>query len=275
MSGRATVALIYSVLCILTLIEPALASDKGSTYRDPQHRFSLFVPSGWKLRPLSDSVQVVRGDAYLTVLIFGHSSDPESLVGNLSRQISNKWKQPSQVAYGQSTVAGLKAATATLHGINPDGVEAVLQLAGVSENETAYVLVISSPKSDLPKLQGTLSHIAASFRVSSNPVEKPETRPTLGVDVTDLSSEDAKAYGLAEPTGAMVIQIAENGPAAKAGVQLHDVIVTCAGQTIDSAAMLQQVIAFHHAGDDVDLELLRAADNKLERLTLKAQLATE
>ena len=268
----------WTICCagILAITSFSHASAAGTLYRDPQNRFTLQVPTGWKLRPLGDSVQVVRGDAYVSVMIFDHNSDAESLVRSLSRQIGSKWKQSEGVSYGTSSVAGLSATTAAFSGINPQGVEAVLQMAGISTKDTAYVLVISSPKSDLPKVRPILGQIAGSFRLLNGTAEKKETHATLAIEVTDLSPEDAKVYGLAEPSGAMVVQVAEGGPAQKAGVQLHDLVIACGGQAIDSAAMLQQVIGAHKPGDELTLEILRPDENgNAGHITLKAQLDSE
>lgn len=268
----------WAICCagVLAVTSFSHASATGTLYRDPQDRFTLQVPTGWKLRPLGDSVQVVRGDAYVSVMIFDHDSDAESLVRSLSRQISSKWKQSEEISYGTSSVAGLSATSAAFSGINPQGVEAVLQMAGTSAKGTAYVLVMSSPKSDLQKVRAILGQIAASFRLLSGTTEKKESHPTLGIEVTDLSPEDAKAYGLAEPSGAMVVQVAEGGPAQKAGVQLHDLVIACGGQAIDSAAMLQQVIGTHKSGEELTLEIVRPDKNgNAGHITLKAELDSE
>lgn len=268
----------WAICCVGVLAVASLshASASGTLYRDPQNRFTLQVPTGWKLRPLGDSVQVVRGNAYVSVMIFDHNSDAEGLVRSLSRQVNSKWKQSEPVTYGTSSLAGSTAITAAFSGINPQGIEAVLQMAGTSARDTVYVLVISSPKSDLPQMRTLLGQIAGSFRLLNGTTEKKESRPTLGIEATDLSPEDAKAYGLSEPSGAMVVQVAEDGPARKAGVQLHDLVIACGGQAIDSAAMLQQVIGAHKPGDDLILAIVRPAENgSVERITLKAELGSE
>jgi S1-C subfamily serine protease len=151
-------------------------------------------------------------------------------------------------------------------------VPAVLQLSGVAANGTAYVFVTGAPKGELPKVQDTLAQIKHSFSLLQE--EKPaseESSPSLGLEVTDLNSDDAAGFGLSETPGVLVVSVAGNGPAEQAGVLLHDLIVSVGGQNIDSAAMLQQVIKAHKSGDVVDLEILRLTENaKVEHLTLRA-----
>jgi hypothetical protein len=189
--------------------------------------------------------------------------------------MGKRWRRFEPLGRGESTLAGQKASTASFSGENAQGQQAMLQLSAVSSNNTAYVLVIGAPKSDLPKVQDTLTQIERSFSLlgTGKPAGEEPT-PSLGLEVTDLTSEDAAGYGLSDTSGALVVSIADNGPAQQAGVQLHDLIVTAGGRNIDSAAMLQQVIRSHKSGDLLDLEILRLEENgKVEHKTLQAALA--
>jgi hypothetical protein len=262
--------------CLLMAATPAPASEPSAlTYRDPAGRFVITVPAGWKIRPLGDSVQIVRGDAYASLLLFDHTSDVSALLDQLGENMGKKWRRFEPLGRGESTLAGQKASTASFSGENAQGQQAMLQLSAVSSNNTAYVLVIGAPKSDLPKVQDTLTQIERSFSLlgTGKPAGEEPT-PSLGLEVTDLTSEDAAGYGLSDTSGALVVSIADNGPAQQAGVQLHDLIVTAGGRNIDSAAMLQQVIRSHKSGDLLDLEILRLEENgKVEHKTLQATLA--
>ncbi len=253
----------------------APAFQAPTTYRDHANRFSITVPVGWRIRPLGDSVQVVRGDSYLSVLVFEHTSDVSALVAVLGQKMGNKWQRFQTVGQGKSTLAGFEASTASFSGQNPRGVDSVLKLAGLVSNHTAYVLVIGATKTDLPKVQDTLTQIEHSFSLLGTGKPAPEEpTPTLGMEVTDLSSEDAAGYGLSGASGALVVNLDANGPAQQAGVDLHDVVVTAGGQNIDSAAMLQQVVQSHKPSDSLQLEILRVTENgKVEHKTLRATLA--
>jgi len=246
-------------------------------YRDPKNRFTLAVPAGWKVRALSDSVQIVRGDAYASVLIFEHVSDAASLVENLSEQMGKKWRRFEPAGHGEATLAGQKASAISISGANAQGVEAILRLVGTTSGDRGYVFVTGCPKSELPRVQETLRHVEASFTLLETrqlTAEEPE-KTTLGMEVTDLAAADATVYGLSDPSGALVIQLLENGPAQHAGVELHDVVVTADGQNIDSAAMLQQVLKSHHVGELLELELLQVGeDGKVTRRTVRVKIGS-
>jgi hypothetical protein len=260
---------------VCLFVTAAHASEPSAlTYRDPAGRFAITAPAGWKIRPLGDSLQIVRGDSYASVLVFAHTSDAAALVEELGQKMGKKWRRFEFVGRGESSLAGLKAATVSFSGENTQGVPAVLQLSGVAANGTAYVFVTGAPKGELPKVQDTLAQIKHSFSLLQE--EKPaseESSPSLGLEVTDLNSDDAAGFGLSGTSGVLVVSVAANGPAEQAGVLLHDLIVSVGGQNIDSAAMLQQVIKAHKAGDVLELSVLRLRENaEVEHLTVQARV---
>jgi PDZ domain-containing protein len=273
---RTTAVICLAAAGLLLSASPAPASEPSAlTYRDPGGRFVITAPAGWKIRPLGDSVQIVRGDVYSSVLIFDHTSDVSALLDQLGQNMGKKWRRFDPLGRGESTLAGQKASTASFSGENAQGQPAILQLSAVSSNNTAYVLVIGAPKSDLPKVQETLTKIEHSFSLlgTGKPAGK-EPNPSLGLEATDPTLEDAAGYGLTDTSGALVVSLADNGPAQKAGVHLHDLIVTASGRNIDSAAMLQQVIRSHKSGDPFALEILRLEENgRVEHKNLTATLA--
>jgi len=246
--------------------------ESAATYRDPGNRFTLQTPAGWKARPLGDSVQVVRGDAYVSVLIFEHVSDAGTLVEDLGRNMVKKWRRFELAGREDSMLSGNRAAVITFSGVNPQGAEAILRLSGVVSDGSGYVLVTGSPKADLPKVQDTLTQIEASFSLlQSRSSTRTSGAPTLGIEVADLDGDDASAYGTKEPTGALVVDIRAQRPGASAGLALHDLIVSADRQAIDSAATLEQLIRSHKPGDTMELEFLRlsADGTRVERQTCK------
>jgi hypothetical protein len=262
---------------IAVLLAAALShaeSKKPAEYRDPQNRFSLAAPKGWKLRPLGDSVQVVREDSYVSVIVFDHSNDARETIDTLSQNIGKKWRNFQSAGTGEATLSGCPAEMATFSGTNPQGIDAVLQLQCVVSGNTAYVVVISAPKSQFA--QESLADIVSSFTLLGGAPVSRDEKPTLGVELTDLSADDATLYGLGEPSGALVINLAENGPAQLAGVKLHDVVIAANGQAIDSAASLEQAVTTRKPGDELILEVVRIGeDGKRVRETLRARIGSE
>ncbi len=76
----------------------------------------------------------------------------------------------------------------------------------------------------------------------------------LGVAVDMVAAhEDGRILGL------RVSKVAENSPAAAAGVQVHDVLLTLAGHTPDSEAALSAILGGIRPGQRAVIEMLRDA----------------
>jgi serine protease Do len=86
---------------------------------------------------------------------------------------------------------------------------------------------------------------------------KKVRRGLLGVSVQDLSDNMAKALGLKDTKGALVAQVAPNGPAGKAGVQAGDVITQINGDAVADARDLTIRIGGMAPGDTVRLTVVR------------------
>ena len=100
--------------------------------------------------------------------------------------------------------------------------------------------------------------------------EKQESRPRyaeavigfpgqggyLGVQLTELTGEKARSLGVAE-RGAHVVEVVQGGPAAAAGLQKDDVIVSWNGDRIESAMQLTREVRETPSGRSVKLGVLR------------------
>jgi serine protease Do len=83
-------------------------------------------------------------------------------------------------------------------------------------------------------------------------------RAALGIQVRDAGVNDAAYVGLRETRGVLVQDLGDNtSPAAKAGIQPGDVIISVDGKRVDYVAQLQEAIAFRKPGDVVNVEVAR------------------
>jgi serine protease Do len=102
-------------------------------------------------------------------------------------------------------------------------------------------------------------------------------RGYLGVNLAPVQGEFARVYGLPEAKGAIIadVQPDRNGqptPAAKAGLQVNDVVVQFNGQTVQDSNDLIAKVAATEVGQNVALTVLREADGKLDRRTIDVTL---
>jgi len=246
--------------------------ESASPYRDSNGRFALTVPAAWKAQPLGDGVQIVRGDAYVSVMIFEHSSNAAALLEDLSGRLGKKWQRFTRTERGSSALSGMLAEAALFDGVNSQDVSAVLKVQCVVVDDVGYVLVTGYPAAQSPTVKEILTRIERSFTLLKSTTEsaKSAVEPTIGVEVTDLTPEDAAFYHLDHTSGVLVVQVDESGPAAQAGLQLHDVILSIDGNSLESPPMLERVIASHRPGDVIELHIYRMkSDEKAERQTIK------
>jgi serine protease DegQ len=94
------------------------------------------------------------------------------------------------------------------------------------------------------------------------------THAYLGIGPATLDPQTAQAYQLTVDSGAIVVEVAAGGPAAKAGIQQSDVIVAVDDQPIASAEDLLTVLRHHQPGDRITIKLVREGDQKTVTATL-------
>jgi len=99
-------------------------------------------------------------------------------------------------------------------------------------------------------------------------------RGWLGVQIQGVTPEIAVAVGLDKPAGAIVSEVMPDGPAAKAGLQRGDVILTFAGKAVDRLHDLPRLVAAAAIGGKAELTLWR--DHAKQTVTVAvAKLADE
>jgi Do/DeqQ family serine protease len=82
-------------------------------------------------------------------------------------------------------------------------------------------------------------------------------RPWFGAKMQTVDSDIATSLGMAAPHGALITEVAPDGPAARAGFQSGDVILTVDGQRVDDPSAFNFRLATKPIGQTTKLERLR------------------
>lgn len=84
----------------------------------------------------------------------------------------------------------------------------------------------------------------------------------LGVQIQDVTRELAESFGMKKPEGALVAKVMPDSPAAKAELQIGDIITEFNGQPIESSADLPPMVGMTPINDTATLKIIRQGENK-------------
>jgi serine protease Do len=82
-------------------------------------------------------------------------------------------------------------------------------------------------------------------------------RGYIGATIQNFTTEMAEAQGMGDQRGAIVSDLAPNGPSQHAGLTPGDVIVSINGHSVKSSSELTREVAKAHPGDVLKLDIIR------------------
>jgi len=94
------------------------------------------------------------------------------------------------------------------------------------------------------------------------------TRGWIGVQIQPVTPTIAEAIGLKTPEGALVAQLEPNSPAAKAGIEIGDVITSVNGEAVKDSRDLARRIAAMTPGTAINESVFRNGQEKTITVTL-------
>ncbi len=93
---------------------------------------------------------------------------------------------------------------------------------------------------------------------TAGPGAAQEPRGYVGISAAPLSADKAALVSVPEGTGLLVEFVAEDGPAAAAGVKKSDVLTKLDDQILINPEQFRVLVRNHKKGDKIKLEILRA-----------------
>lgn len=97
---------------------------------------------------------------------------------------------------------------------------------------------------------------------------KEPTRAFLGVSMTTINSSIAQMYGFATDSGAYISGVEPDSAAAKAGLEVGDIITAFDGKQVTSASDLMLDVRTKNPGDKVALTIVRDGNEQNVEVTL-------
>ena len=96
-------------------------------------------------------------------------------------------------------------------------------------------------------------------------------RGRLGIEIQDVTPDVAQALGTSATQGVVVTRVEPNSAAAKAGIQVGDVVVAMNNAPVVNGGQLRSMVGLVRSGEQVDLNLVRGA----EKVSVKAHIQTD
>jgi serine protease Do len=150
------------------------------------------------------------------------------------------------------------------------GVNSAIYTRSGTNMGIGFAIPVNLVKSELPQL-------SASGKV---------VRGWLGLYIEKVLAEDARRARMAEPHGAMVTEVLQNGPAAAAGIKRGDIIIQFDHHEVDDSQELPLLVGAVPIGRTVRVKILRggvseelpvtitrSGEEKLARASIKNQEA--
>ncbi|HEV8339602.1 MAG TPA: trypsin-like peptidase domain-containing protein [bacterium] len=124
----------------------------------------------------------------------------------------------------------------------------------VASNREGHGLAVSGPI-----IGSALSGLRAGARID---------RAWIGIAGRTLTPAQARERGVAVDRGALILDIVEESPAARAGLRAGDVIVSLDGAPVDEWSELLQAVAVREPGRTVRVTIVRGSDQVQVEVTL-------
>lgn len=133
-------------------------------------------------------------------------------------------------------------------------------IAQAHEDKRETIVTTTDDDGDTVRIEGDSPNRVRVFRSRSGGY--------LGVALIGITPELRAHYGAAKDAGVLVGRVEKDGPAAKAGVEVGDILTAVGGDRVDTPGEVSRAVRDHRSGDSIKLEVLRNRSAK----TLTAKL---
>jgi len=99
-------------------------------------------------------------------------------------------------------------------------------------------------------------------------IERDHHRGYLGVELIEMTPELREHFGAPRDAGVLIGKVEKDSPAAKAGLQVGDIVTAAGGSRIESTGDLSRAVRGKKAGETVPLELSRDRTRKQVTVTV-------
>lgn len=215
----------------------------------------------------------VEGDSLPVIPL---NPDYSANVGDVVLAIGNPYN------LGQTTTFGIISATGR-SSISADGHQAFIQTdAAINEGNSGGALVNTQGElvgintasfQQATDLETYGISFAIPYPLANKIMQKiiadgRVIRGYIGIDGQDINSVTSRLLGKQNIGGIVVLGIDPNGPAADAGFEVQDIILSIDNQTINGRQSVMDIVTDLRPGTTVDVGVLRDGKNKTLQVTI-------
>lgn len=246
------------------------ADEISVTLRDGRQLSAKLVGAD----PESDLAVIKVEPKNLTELPIGDSSQLE--VGDFVVAIGNPF------GLGQTVTSGIVSALGR-SGLGIEGYEDFIQTdASINPGNSGGALI--NLRGELVGVNTAIiaptgGNVGIGFAIPSNMassimtqlVEKGEIRRgQIGITIQDLTPDLAQAFGLSQSQGAVVTGIQKDSPAASAGLEAGDVVLSINDRPVKNSADVRNTIGLLPIGEEVRVEVMHKGERVVREAAIRA-----
>jgi serine protease Do/serine protease DegQ len=183
---------------------------------------------------------------------------------------------------GQTVTSGIISALGR-SGLNIEGYEDFIQTdAAINPGNSGGALV--NLKGELIGINTAIigpsgGNVGIGFAVPSNMARSVMTqiirygevrRGRFGASSQDVTPELAQAMGLATSDGVVIVEVADESPAGRAGLRRGDVVTHVNGRPVRSSADLRNQVGLTPIGEELEMRIVRGREVRTLRAKIEA-----
>ena len=159
--------MLLHILCTSLLVLMLPVGARAETeQKDPQGRFTVDVPSGWRLVASNDEMKLTMGDSVITIR---HLDGVDSAQKALIASVQIMWEGYSgfmAMERGETSLGGQHAVFANFSAYDDRSISVYLRCVAT---DSGWSFFAASPQSGFTTLRDTLIKIEQSFKLVKKP----------------------------------------------------------------------------------------------------------
>jgi S1-C subfamily serine protease len=187
--------------------------------------------------------------------------------------VGNPLSEIRSLAVGQYTsVGGRTRMTDREYSLLETNILGKRHMAGFLVDEEAVVMGVVTHREDEDGENYTIKALAISdLSVLTDVLCNQKVRPFIGVQISTVSTETARAYGI--PKGVYVEYVYLRSPAVDAGIQKGDILVAIGKKEIRSTKYFAETLDQLSPGTTVKVQFMRYTNGRYKRMSADVVIA--